>query len=84
MDVILVVMGCLSENKNGEMPMHKQGWDDVVSPSYLEGLAEIENIRFEEKTKDDVHSIWLSYWWLSDIYACADRSIQDICIAWYD
>ena len=60
MDVILVVMGCLSENKNGEMPMHKQGWDDVVSPSYLEGLAEIENIRFEEKTKDDVHSIWLS------------------------
>ena len=60
MDVILVVMRCLSENKNGEMPMHKQGWDDVVSPSYLEGLAEIENIRFEEKTKDDVHSIWLS------------------------
>ena len=55
MDVILVVMGCLSENKNVEMPMHKQGWDDVVSPSYLEGLAEIENIRFEEKTKDDVH-----------------------------
>ena len=43
-DVILVMMGCLSENKNGEMLMHKCGWDDIMSPSDLEGLAEIENV----------------------------------------
>ena len=61
MDVILVVMGCLSENKNGEMPMHKQGWDDVVSPSYLEGLAEIENIWSEEKKM-----MYIKFGWTSD------------------
>ena len=42
--VILVTMGCLSENKNGEMLMHKCGWDDIMSPSDLEGLDEIEHI----------------------------------------
>ena len=41
---MLVVIGCLSENDNGEISMHKKGWDDIVSLSDLEGLSKIENI----------------------------------------
>ena len=41
--------------------MHNQGRDDIVSPSDLEGLAGIENVRSEKKKM-----MYIKFGWASD------------------